>query len=328
MLMQHNPEEGLPRKAVVQIGQALVAVVLLLSLAAVEAADFRVAPGETRSLTLAEAELNLVNFELGDKSVVQLPAGMTQWVVKAEQARIGYGVVILGAGAAGAKGGDGLSHREASHCGPGLAGASGQPGKNGQAGVDVHWSFGVQAFGTLKVDLHGGDGGAGGDGGDGQNVPDFPDCVAPGGDAGAGGHAGAGGKGGAFRFHYSLASGVDDLTNSIAVRLSGGEGGQGGKPGLAGVGTAGRQGEAGQWLASGGEGRAGASGKNGLTGSNGSLDIRRLPLANEMLEAAPEAVASSSSAAPEEDLRVRIQELERLTQKLDARIRLLELDRK
>jgi hypothetical protein len=94
------------------------------------------------------------------------------------------------------------------------------------------------------------------------------------------------------------------------------------------VGTAGRQGEAGQWLASGGEGRAGASGKNGLTGSNGSLDIRRLPLANEMLEAAPEAVASSSSAAPEEDLRVRIQELERLTQKLDARIRLLELDRK
>ena len=292
------------------------------------AADLHITAGSTFIVDASKANLNLDELVIDDKAQIKLAEGVDLWVVNAKQAKIGYGVVINGSGSAGRDGAHGISHREAETCAPGKAGSDGGLGGGGGSGASVHWSLGVVSFGTVKVDLSGGNGGRGGVGGDGQNVPNFAGCKASGGAAGAGGAGGAGGKGGTFRFHYSLMSDiVEDLTNSIVVKISGGLRGKGGQPGLAGVGTSGHYDKAGNadrnWLPSGGDGVQGVEGKAGASGANGSLDIRRI---ND--DASTAVAPAHEKEVPDADLTKKVKDLEILTQKLEARIRLLELDKK
>lgn len=290
------------------------------------AADLHIKAGSTYVIDGSQANLSLDKFVVDDKARIKLADGVDMWVVNAKEASIGYGVMVDGGGDDGRDGANGKSHREAQSCQDGAAGGNGAPGLAGDNGASVHWSLGVVRFGNVKVDLSGGNGGRGGNGGDGQNVPDFNDCNAAGGSAGDGGAGGNGGKGGSFRFHYTLADGaVDDLTNSIEVKISGGLRGKGGAPGIAGIGTSGRYVNSGSrsWVAGGGDGSAGDDGRSGVSGSNGSLDIRLISDGS-----APQVTPVAETESQPEGLEERVKELEVLTQKLEARIRLLELDKK
>lgn len=294
------------------------------------AADLHIKAGSTYVIDASQANLSLDKFVVDDKARIKLADGVDMWVVNAKEASIGYGVVVDGGGDDGRDGSNGRSNREVQSCQDGAAGGDGAPGQSGDNGASIHWSLGVVRFGNVKVDLNGGNGGRGGNGGDGQNVPDFNDCTAAGGNAGSGGAGGNGGKGGSFRFHYTLADGaVDDLTNSMEVKISGGLRGKGGAPGIAGIGTSGRYvnkkslSGSRSWVAGGGDGSAGNEGRSGVSGSNGSLDIR---LIND--GAAPQVTPVAETEAAPAGLEDRIKELEILTQKLEARIRLLELDKK
>lgn len=293
------------------------------------AADLHIKAGSTYVVDTSQAKLSLDNFTIDDKANIQLANGVDLWVVDAKNATIGYGVTITGNGSSGSHGSHGVSHREASNCQVGASGGDGQPGLSGDNGASVHWSMGIVSFGSVIVDLSGGEGGRGGTGGDGQNVPDFPKCTAVGGNAGAGGAGGNGGSGGSFRFHYTLADGaVEDLTNSIEVKISGGLRGKGGQTGIPGVGTSGRYvnkkslSGSRSWLPGGGDGSNADEGRAGASGNNGSLDIRRIN-GDVVIEAATALETKAATA----DMEQRIKDLELLTQKLEARIRLLELDR-
>ncbi len=306
----------------------LIALPASLFSAGLLAADLHIKAGSTYVIDSQKSKLSLDNLIIDDKANIQLARDVDLWVVDAKAASIGYGVVISGAGRDGRDGSDGKSHREATSCQAGRAGGDGLDGSSGTRGASVHWSMGIKSFGSVKVNLSGGRGGRGGAGGDGQNVPDFPNCTQAGGSAGQGGQGGSGGKGGSFRFHYTLEEGVlEDLTNSIEVGISGGLRGKGGQAGLAGVGTSGRYinkktlSGSRSWVAGGGDGRQGETGTSGASGDNGSLDIRRINSAVAPAEAKP--------AEPEEslgDTEQRLKDLELLTQKLEARIRLLELN--
>ena len=293
------------------------------------AADLHIQAGSVYVIDSAQAKLTLDKLTIDDKASIQLANGVDMWIVDAKEASIGYGVVINGSGGDGRDGANGLSHTEAGQCQAGKSGGNGGIGGGGSNGASVHWSLGVVSFGTVKIDLSGGNGGRGGIGGDGQNVPDFPKCTAAGGDAGAGGAGASGGKGGTFRFHYSLAEGVtEDLTNSIEVKISGGLRGKGGQPGMAGVGTSGRYvnkkslSGSRSWLAGGGDGSQGDTARSGTSGGNGSLDIRRINSGGS-----PAATPAAEKEAEPEGLVEKVKALELLTQKLEARIRLLELDK-
>ena len=292
------------------------------------AADLHIKAGSTYIIDSRQAKLNLDTLTIGDKAKITLASNVDMWVVDAKEANIGYGVVIMGRGESGRDGSNGVSHREAAKCQPGQAGGDGAAGVSGDSGANIHWSLGVVSFGSVSIDLSGGNGGRGGNGGDGQNVPDFSRCTQSGGAAGNGGHGGNGGKGGNFRFHYTLADGAGDLTNSIEVKISGGSRGKGGQPGIAGIGTSGRYinkkslSGSRSWEAGGGDGAQGNEGRAGASSANGSLDIRLINgAAASVLPKAPQ------NEAPSKDLEQRVKALEILTQKLEARIRLLELDK-
>lgn len=291
------------------------------------AANLHIKAGSTYLVKANQAKLSLDKLTIDDKAQIQLADDVDVWRVDAKEASIGYGVVITGRGESGRDGANGVSHREADQCQTGKAGGDGLMGVSGEAGSSIHWALGVVSFGSVSIDLSGGKGGAGGNGGDGQNVPDFPQCTASGGDAGSGGAGGNGGKGGSFRFHYTLAEGVQDLTNSVEVKISGGLRGKGGQPGIAGIGTSGRYinkkslSGSRSWVAGGGDGTSGTAGVAGVSGANGSLDIR---LTNKVK--APDEPPSPQNEAQTPDLLQRVKSLEILTQKLEARIRLLELE--
>jgi hypothetical protein len=291
------------------------------------AADLHIKAGAPYIIDASQANLSLDELVIDDKAQIKIADGVDLWIVSAKKATVGFGVVILGNGSDGRDGANGVSNREASDCVQGKAGGSGQLGVSGANGAGIYWSFHIASFGNVKVDLSGGNGGRGGLGGDGQNIPNLSGCVAAGGAAGSGGDGGDGGKGGSFRFHYTLADNMmTDLTNSIEVKISGGMRGKGGQAGLAGVGTSGHYADktSRNWVAAGGDGAQGKEGRAGTSGTNGSLDIRRIT------EGASEETATEApqNEAPSTDLEQKVKELDLLTQKLDARIRLLELDRK
>ena len=291
------------------------------------AADLHIKAGAPYIIDASQANLSLDELIIDDKAQIKIANGVDLWVVSAKKATVGFDVVIIGSGTAGRDGANGISHREASDCAQGKAGGAGQQGVSGANGSSIYWSFGIESFGSVKVDLSGGYGGRGGLGGDGQNIPNLSGCEAAGGSAGTGGDGGDGGKGGAFRFHYTLADNMTtDLTNSIEVKISGGLRGKGGQAGLAGVGTSGHYADKAsrEWVAAGGDGQQGKEGRAGNSGVNGSLDIRRINEGGDQ-----EAVVETpQNEAPSLGLEQKVKELDLLTQKLEARIRLLELDRK
>ena len=294
--------------------------------------ELHIKAGKPFVVNKSMAQLKLKRLIIDDKAIIQLVPDLGLWMVDADDAQIGFGVQVKGAGRVGSKGISGGTVPDATRCDVARNGRTGGAGANGGNGVDVRWSVGISQFGSIIFDLSGGAGGDGGDGGDGQNQPNLKGCKVPGGDAGDGGKGGDGGDGGSIRFHYWVNSTeVGELNNAMQVKINGGRPGEGGDAGFPGVGAEGRF-ETGKtltgnrvWVAGGGDGEEGGKGATGSLGRNGGMDIRRINKEG----AVPIAVEEPTELSEQEEksLQQRIEELEILTQKLDARIRLLELDK-
>lgn len=301
----------------------------LLPLAAA-AEDLRVAAGETHQLSPAQAHAHFASWTLGDGATLVLPAGPEQWRLQVDSARIGQGVRIIGRGATGPNGraGDTLTGR-AEACRAGRAGGSGLAGDPGAPGASLDLSLGIDALGSLAVDLSGGAGGQGGAGGDGENGGAAQQCS--GGDGGAGGNGGDGGdggNGGSAHIRYSYLS-DRSAPGDVPVNVVS-EAGIGGAPGAAGHGGSGSEGHYMQartlsgsqkWVDGGAAGRDGQAGKAGRGGIKGQIAIeqdlnRRL---NQLIETGR--IANPAPAAAPRAATDRTEELEH---KLDEALRRLE----
>jgi hypothetical protein len=117
--------------------------------------------------------------------------------IRASVAIIGNNCSIEGKGANGQRGRDGLPGATLiGPCRNGIAGRDGGRGLDGTPGIKLFLYIDkVKTFGSLTVDLSGGNGGDGGNGGPGGGgSPGTNQCK--GGNGGNGGNAGAGGNGG------------------------------------------------------------------------------------------------------------------------------------
>mgnify|MGYP005810311463 CR=1 FL=1 len=298
----------------------------LLPLAAAAAENLRVAAGETHQLSPSEAHAHFASWTLGDGATLVLPAGPEQWRLQVDRARIGQGVHILGRGAAGANGRAGeTATGRADACHAGRAGGSGLAGDPGAAGASLDLSLGIDALGSLAVDLSGGTGGQGGAGGGGQDGGVAQQCSGgDGGAGGGGGDGGDGGNGGSAHIRYSyLSDGSAPGDVPITVVSEGGNGGAPGAPGRGGAGSEGKYIQARtlsgsqKWVDGGAAGHDGQPGKAGRAGSKGQVAIeqdlnQRL---NQLLETGR--IASPPPAAP----RAPADRTEELERKLDAALR-------
>ena len=280
------------------------------------------------------SNLNLQSLTIEDNAVIRLSPAVKTWVLNAEKANIGVGVSILARGSDGANGSQGRSYPDLNTCSDGSPGGSGLNGQAGSSGQSIRWSVGIESFGSLNVDLSGGDGGSGGNGGDGQNLPNLKNCKASGGDAGNGANGASGGDGGSFRFHYwSDEPELADLTRRFSVNINGGKGGQAGQPGLPGVGSTGfysnKKSLSGNktWVAGGRDGASAPKGLAGLNGRSGGLDIRLVQQEDDSAASIEPLELDEVEASVPSSVDERVRALEILVQKLEARIKLLELDR-
>lgn len=301
----------------------------LLPLAAAAAENLRVAAGETHQLSPTDARAHFESWTLGDGATLVLPAGPEQWRLQVDRARIGQGVRILGSGAPGANGRGGESATgRAEACHAGLSGNAGLAGDPGATGASLDLSIGIEALGSLVVNLSGGAGGQGGAGGDGENGGPAQQCS--GGDGGAGGNGGDGGdggNGGSAHIRYSyLSDGGAPSDVPITVVSGAGAGGAPGAPGHGGSGSEGQYAQARtlsgsqKWVAGGAAGHDGQSGKAGRAGSKGQATIeqdlnQRL---NQLIEKGR--IASPPPVAP----RPATDRAEELERKLDEAMRRLE----
>lgn len=301
----------------------------LLPVAAVAAESLRVGAGQVHQLSPADARAHFESWTLDDGATLVLPPGPEQWRLQVDHARIGQGVRILGRGTAGANGGGGESASgRADACHTGRSGGSGRAGDPGAAGASLDLTLGIEAMGSLAVDVSGGTGGLGGAGGNGEHGGAAQQCS--GGDGGAGGNGGDGGdggNGGSAHIRYSYLS-DQGAQSDLPVTVTS-EPGAGGAPGAAGHGGSGNEGHymqartlsgAQKWVDGGATGRDGQPGKAGRPGSKGQATIeqdlnQRL---NQLIEKGR--IASPPPAAP----RPAADRTEELERKLDAALRRLE----
>ena len=119
--------------------------------------------GEER--LLSQPSVHLQRLVLKDGAVLRVAAGLARVELHAEQAWIGRGVQLLGAGQDGHAGANGQAGMDGQGCLPGADGQAGGSGVAGQAGVNLDLRLGLQSFDSLLIDVRGGQGGAGGNGG-------------------------------------------------------------------------------------------------------------------------------------------------------------------
>ena len=137
---------------------------LLLSLLCVAALpagaeELIVEAGEER--LLSQPSVHLQRLVLKDGAVLRVAAGLARVELHAEQAWIGRGVQLLGAGQDGHAGANGQAGMDGQGCLPGADGQAGGSGVAGQAGVNLDLRLGLQSFDSLLIDVRGGQGGAG-----------------------------------------------------------------------------------------------------------------------------------------------------------------------
>lgn len=291
--------------------------------------NLRVGAGETHQLSATDARTHFESWILGDGATLVLPAGPEQWRLQVDRARIGQGVRILGRGTAGADGKAGASLAgSAAACHAGRPGGAGLAGDPGSAGASLDLSLGIEALGSLAVDLSGGAGGQGGIGGNGENGGAAQQCS--GGDGGAGGNGGDGGDGGSggnAHIRYSFLS-ERGAPGDVAITVTS-EAGSGGPAGAPGHGGSGNQGQFIQtrtlsgnqrWVDGGSPGRTGDAGKAGRAGSKGQSTIEQ-DLNQRLDQLIEKGRITSPPPAATRPATDRTEELER---KLDAALRRLE----
>lgn len=311
---------------------ALIAA--LSSLSAWGGESLTIAAGETFTVSPDMSRLMLDSLTIGDGATIRFAEGVDRWQLRAQQARIGSGVVVDGSGADGRDGGDGKGHsRAAASCVSGQPGADGGAGGDGTNGVNMRIQLGLVQFGGLTVRSGGGDGGNGGAGGKGQDAGEFGSACksAPsGGDAGKGGDGGNGGDAGDVTFMYWPAStavkGVD-VASLIKVEAEPGLAGAAGKSGKPGAGSEGRYIQkrtlAGDraWLAGGDMGEKGGPGQSGHNGLQGDTLIEQAlmtaqPVAVETVQQ-PASAPAAEKPASEQEIRELKDTLKALMKRLD-----------
>lgn len=222
---------------------------LLLSLLCVAALpvgaeEWIVDAGEER--LLSQPSVHLQRLVLKDGAVLRVAAGLARVELHAEQAWIGRGVQLLGAGQDGHAGANGQAGLDGQGCLPGADGQAGGSGVAGQAGVNLDLRLGLQSFDSLLIDVRGGQGGAGGNGGIGGAGGASQTCAGGlGGTGGAAGAGGAGGRGGDVQVRYWRAGkdgllAVSNYGPGLQVLTSGGHSAQAGMPGAGGAGGLGQ----------------------------------------------------------------------------------------
>ena len=263
-----------------------------------------------------------------DDSSLVLPSDTDYFLIKGADVVIGKAVRIVGRGANGE---DAAPHApeysaEASDCNEAIDGITGPAGGNGQNGVNLDLSLVLRSFGSLEVDLRGGDGGEGAAGSNGQNADVDKRCdLVTGGDAGAGGPGGNAGNGGSLSYSFGGINGSAlalKAREAIKVNVEAGEAGRGGDAGKPGIGAGGRWANRKSlsgnrtWVSGGNDGNASEKGPEGESGSNGTISFDLIEVA------AVETVEKRDN--PQSSLETRIEQLESTVKVLMERLDALE----
>jgi hypothetical protein len=305
-------------------------------------ADKMVEIGQSQSF------LGLETLILEDGATLKIVGHNNIFALTAKDAYIGQDVKIIAAGLPGETGKAGKNAnadpRENDDCSHGESGGDGQNGGVATSGKNITLQLGLSHFGSLSIDVSGGEGGDGGKGGDGRDFSQY-DCsskhktAANGGNAGSGGAGGNGGNGGNVQLSYSLASSNSPPAMLLAARTatvvntSGGRAELGALAGKSGGGSAGgyinKKTLTGSraWKRGGAEGKKGEQGLNGSSGTAGTVDIR---IAVINLEAEPnqQTIQESTRAEVKHDessqLKTRIKILEDKVEALIKRLDVIE----
>ncbi len=209
------------------------------------AAELKVNAGETYRFDSETKILDLESLILEDGATLDLNNNQPAILIRAKKVQVGQGVKIIGAGTAGSAGVDGRSFEVAARdCETPRAGAPGSIGGDGSNGVNLNIDWTIVSFGSLELDLRGGDAGPGGQGGNGQDADQNANCpLQTGGDAGQGGASGASGSGGNFTYVFK---GLEDdaqaffAKENTVIKTQPGRIRESGSSGRPGIGSAGR----------------------------------------------------------------------------------------
>ena len=242
---------------------ALIIVCLLLSIPLLcfseEYLDeFRVGPGETRTLSESSNSLIVGKLILGEDSTLRVPITSAPFLIIAEETIAGRGSSI------DARGNDGQDST-----------VLGGSGSEGQSGLNLRLFLGNLASSGLQVFASGGSGGSGGQGpqgAPGSEASCLGSDATNGSPGGTGGNGGDGGDGG--NIFAAISSDSTELNIFlISDAVAGGEGGSGGAGGPGGRGKE-RCGIWPYWKR--GSGDNGAAGKNGARGMLGESGERTM----------------------------------------------------
>lgn len=321
--------------------RAMVSLALILLFSpSTYARDLRIGSGETYMLAGGEKLLDLDTLILEDGASIIIANGESAVMIRARRVEIGTDVKIIGRGADGLDGDAGQNYDDfAKNCEAPNAGESGEEGKAGGDGVNLNLDWVIASFGSVTVDLSGGNGGDGGVGGDGQSADQNKNCeLFNGGDAGAGGAAGEAGSGGNLTYRYS---GMDDDAQAFFARehtlieSGGGVAGQPGAAGEPGIGSPGRyivkKSLAGSrsWLAGGELGKkpkALTRPKNGQNGTS-TFQLKAVNMSGNSSREVALSIKPSIASKPidyKEPLLARIEALEAEVKRLSERLIALE----
>lgn len=302
-----------------------ISFVLTCVSALASAADLVVEEGQSFSLPAGQSVFDLDELVLKDGSTLFVNNGQSTVMIRAKKVSVGDNVEIIGSGSAGSVGVNGKSiSGSAQKCAKPLHGESGSQGGDGADGIDLNLDWGIHAFGSLKVDLSGGDAGPGGNGGDGQDADEDSNCaVVSGGDAGAGGASGNAGSGGSLTYIFR---GLDSDEQAFqakertAVNNKAGALARHGQPGRPGSGTPGRYvnkkslSGSRTWVGGGDDGKIPEPNKAGQPGSDGQVVFQIAAIAT------PSVAARTFTAAPKKNAASDVVSLEDRMRQLEAEL--------
>jgi hypothetical protein len=229
--------------------------------------------GEVYQLTQSD-HLSADTIVIEDSGRIKLNPHRSSNTISARVLIAGQAAIIDGRGANGQSGQKGIAGsslngpcRDGTHARSGTRGHDGADGTNLNLYVDE-----IIVYGTLVIDLAGGNGGDGGDGGEGGGGS-AGTLHCNGGTGGLGGDAGSGGNGGHGGTLTFSGADLEDLRSllgsQIVVNTLGGNFGYRGIPGTGGSPGLGPNGKHGV------QGKNGREGGNGMAGNNGSIQFEQ-----------------------------------------------------
>ncbi|MBS1952039.1 MAG: hypothetical protein OJF59_001020 [Cytophagales bacterium] len=206
-----------------------------------------------------------------DSSALLLNTEKSENFIHVKKLIVGKGCTVEGRAKNGKKGIPGeRGITQMAPCRNGLAGKNGLPAEPGQNAVSLLMYINdLRIFGSLTIDINGGDGGQGGRGGPGGDGGSGT-RICPAGNGGNGGDGGNGGKGGAGGMFSITCKSCSDIHlimgRQLIVKNYGGLGGEGGEGGLGGQAGLGPK-------VDGKNGKRGSEGQSATDGKTGIINV-------------------------------------------------------